>query len=136
MKNDSYLSSWIKRFLLEYLISIRNLSKNTQCSYRDTFRLMLPFTAKKAKKPIEKLLVNDITNDIVKSFLLDLEIMRHSSVSTRNQRLAAIHALAKFIGLNSPEHVEWYRQIQMIPFKKSNRTLIPYLEKPEMDALR
>ena len=33
MKNTNYLSSWVKRFLLEYLISIRNLSKNTQQSY-------------------------------------------------------------------------------------------------------
>lgn len=49
--------------------------------------------------------------------------------------MAAIHAFAKFVGLNSPEHVEWCRQIQMIPFKKSKRTLITYLEKIEMDTL-
>jgi site-specific recombinase XerD len=56
-------------------------------------------------------------------------------LSTRNQRLASVHAFAKFVGLNSPEHLEWCRQIQMIPFKKSNRTLITYLEKVEMDTL-
>ena len=31
--------------------------------------------------------------------------------------------------------MEWCRQIQMIPFKKSKHTLITYLEKSEMDAL-
>lgn len=135
MKNDQYLSVWIRRFLLEYLVSARNLSKNTQMSYRDTFRLMLPVMARKTKKTIDKLLVDDINNGAVKGFLEELETNRDCSLSTRNQRLAAIHAFAKFIGLNSPEHVEWCRQIQMIPFKKAKRTLITYLEKDEMDAL-
>src|SRR6185437_6926599 len=135
MKQDNYLSSWIKRFLLEYLISVRNLAKNTQRSYRDTFRLMLPFLALKAKKSIENLLVDDVTPDIVKEFLLDLETNRNCSISTRNQRLSAIHAFSKFIGLHSPEYVEWCRQIQIIPVKRSQRTLITYLEKSEMDAL-
>ncbi len=135
MKSTYYLSSWIKRFLLEYLISVRNLSKNTQLSYRDSFRLILPFMAKKAKKSVEKLLVNDVTPEMIKIFLQDLEKSRRCSVSTRNQRLASIHAFAKFIGLNSPEHIEWCRQIQMIPLKKEKRILITYLEKNEMDAL-
>jgi integrase/recombinase XerD len=135
MKSKLYLSSWIKRFLLEYLISVRNLSKNTQQSYRDTFRLMLPFISKKSKKAIDQLLIDDINPDAIKSFLADLETKRKCSLSTRNQRLAAIHAFAKFVALNSPEDVEWCRQVQMIPFKKSKRTLITYLEKSEMDAL-
>lgn len=135
MKDTQYLSSWIKRFLLEYLVSTRNLSKNTQLSYRDTFRLMLPFMAKKTKKAIDKLLVDDIGAEAIKAFLTGLETNRDCSLSTRNQRLAAIHAFAKFVGLNNPEYVEWCRQIQMIPFKKTKRTLITYLEKIEMDAL-
>ena len=62
---------------------------------------MLPFMANKAKKSIDKLLINDINSDVVKAFLLDLESTRHCSLSTRNQRLAAIHAFAKFVGLNT-----------------------------------
>lgn len=135
MKNNEFLSPWIKRFLLEYLINIRNLSKNTQLSYRDTFRLMLPYISGKAKKNIDKLLVEDMVPDNIKNFLTDLETNRDCTLATRNQRLASIHAFAKFIGLNSPEHIEWCRQIQMIPFKKAKRTLITYLEKAEMDAL-
>lgn len=135
MKTTQYVSFWIKRFLLEYLISIRNLSKNTQLSYRDTFRLLLPFAAKKTKRSIDKLLVEDLESDILKAFLSELEVARSCSLSTRNQRLSAVHAFAKFVGLNSPEHLEWCRQVQMIPFKKAKHTLITYLEKSEMDAL-
>lgn len=50
-------------------MSERNLSKNTQKSYRDTFRLIVPVLSEKNKKSIDKLLVNDMTDDIVKAFL-------------------------------------------------------------------
>lgn len=135
MSNKNFIGTWIKRFLLEYLVSVRNLSKNTQKSYRDTFRLMLPYIAKKNKKSIETLLVSDLTADFVKSFLLEIEKNRHCSMSTRNQRLSAIHAFAKFIALNDPEHIEWCRQIQLIPLKNAAKTLITYLNKDEMNAL-
>lgn len=135
MNTVNILSPWIKRFILEYLISVRNLAYNTQQSYRDTLKIMLPFIAKKAKKSIDQLVFDDLTPEIINLFLLHLESERQCSVSTRNQRLAAIHAFAHFIGLSSPEHVEWCRKIRLIPLKKSKPTLITYLEKAEMDAL-
>lgn len=135
MKDIMFISVWIKRFLLEYLVSTKNLSKNTQMSYRDAFRLLLPFAAKKNKRSIDKLLVEEISSTIIKGFLSELEAKRSCSIASRNQRLSAVHAFAKFVGLHSPEHVEWCRQVQMIPFKRAKHTLITYLEKPEMDAL-
>jgi site-specific recombinase XerD len=56
-------------------------------------------------------------------------------VATRNQRLAAIHSLARFVGLHSPEHIEWCGQLRTIPPKRAPRSTITYLEKSEMDAL-
>jgi site-specific recombinase XerD len=135
MTNYTLLGPWIKRFLMEYLTGVKNLSSNTQCSYRDTFCLLLPFMARQARKTIDKLTVEDISSERVRLFLMDLEQTRHSSIITRNQRLTAIHSLAQFIGLYSPEHIQWCGQIRAIPFKKAPRALIPYLEKTEMDAL-
>jgi len=34
MSENLLLSPWMKRFLLEYLMSVRNLARNTQHSYR------------------------------------------------------------------------------------------------------
>ena len=135
MTNYALLATWIKRFLQEYLISDRNLSANTQHSYRDTICLLVPFIARQARKTNEKIDVEDITAERLKKFLLDLEQSRHCSISTRNQRLAAIHSLGKFIGLHSPEYLQWYGQINAIPFKKASHKMITYLEKTEMDAL-
>ena len=69
MNTQNYLSSWVKRFLLEYLISTKNLSRNTQCSYRDTFRLCLPFVAKKISKAIDQLSIDDLSPQAIKDFL-------------------------------------------------------------------
>jgi site-specific recombinase XerD len=135
MINNALLSPWIKRFLMEYLVTVRNLSSNTQRSYRDTFCLLLPFMARQARKPIDQLTVEDISPERLRLFLLDLEQTRHASITTCNQRLAAIHSLAKFIGLYSPEHIQWCGQTRAIPLKRAPRPLISYLEKAEMDAL-
>jgi site-specific recombinase XerD len=91
--------------------------------------------ARQARKTIDQLNVDDISPERLRLFLLDLEQTRHSSIMTRNQRLAAIHSLAQFIGLYSPEHIQWCGQIRAIPIKRAPRSLISYLEKAEMDAL-
>lgn len=135
MTNYSLLGPWIKRFLMEYLVSVKNFSSNTQRSYRDTLCLLLPFMARQIRKTIDQLTVEDISPEHLRIFLLDLEQTRHSSAMTCNQRLAAIHSLAKFIELYSPEHIQWCGEIMDIPFKKTPRSLISYLEKTEMDAL-
>lgn len=136
MKNEQFfLGPWLKRFLLEYLISIKNLSRNTQQSYRDTFRLYLPYLAKKIKKSVDQLTIQDISSKSIENFLLSIELERHCSIATRNQRLTAIHAFSEFVGINSPENAEWCRQVRLIPFKKGPKTTISYLEKDEIDAL-
>jgi site-specific recombinase XerD len=135
MTDNSLLGRWVRRFLLEHLVTERNLARNTQYSYRDTLVLLIPFIVEKSGKQIEKLKVTDVTPELVRQFLLYLEQIRGSSMATRNQRLTAIHALARFIGLHSPEHIEWSGQISTIPFKKAEQSLITYLEKNEMDVL-
>jgi len=42
----------------------------------------------------------------------------------RNQRLAVIHGLARFIAERSPEHIEWSGQIRAIPFKNGPKRSI------------
>jgi integrase/recombinase XerD len=135
MTDTTKLGPWVRRFLLEHLVGERNLARNTQRSYRDSLALMLPFIAAKLHKHVDQLTVGDITAVHVRLFLQDLEQTRRCSVTTRNQRLAVVHALARFIGENSPEHIEWCGSVRAIPFKKAMNREITYLEKSEMDAL-
>ena len=107
MRDHSALGPWIRRFLLEHLTGERNLSKNTQHSYRDTMALLAPFASAHSKTQIDRLRVGDLTGDIVRAFLKHLEVERSCSGRTRNQRLSAIHAFGKFVGERSPEHIAW-----------------------------
>lgn len=132
---ETRLGPWVRRFLLEHLVSERNLARNTQRSYRDALTLLIPFIAGKVQKKVDQLEVDHLTAEHVQQFLQHLEESRGCSVPTRNQRLAAIHALARFIGERGPEHIEWCGRMQAIPFKRAARTSITYLEKAEMDAL-
>lgn len=135
MIEKNLLGPWIRRFLLEYLIGERNFARNTQMSYRDTLTLLLPFACKSAGIPIDKMVVTDISPEIVREFLSHLERDRHCTGVTRNQRLGTIHSLARFIGMRSPVHLSWCTEVRLVPFKKTDKTLITYLEKAEMDAL-
>jgi integrase/recombinase XerD len=135
MCNPERLGVWVRRFLLEYLVGERNFAANTRHSYRDTLVLAIPFVATAARVSVDRLQVVDVTAERTRQFLGHLEQARHCRAVTRNQRLAALHSLARFIGGRSPEHLAWCSEICSIPFKKAPREVIGYLEKPEMDAL-
>src|SRR5437667_2479903 len=135
MSDKNILGPWIRRFLLEHLVGERNLARNTQVSYRDTLALLIPFTATKVGKPVDRMTIEQITPEVVSTFLAHLEQVRGCGISTRNQRLAAIHALARFIATHSPEHIAWCTSIRTVHFKRGSKDTIPYLDKPEMDAL-
>jgi site-specific recombinase XerD len=97
--------------------------------------LLMPFVADRVGKPVDHLTIEHISAEGVRLFLNDLEKRRTCCISTRNQRLAAIHAFARFVAEHSPEHIAWCGEIRSIPFKRTAKPLMPYLDKAEMDAL-
>ena len=135
MSDIQSLGPWLRRFFEEYLVTERNLARNTQLSYRDTFKLLLAFAADRLRKPVERLQVRDLGADLTLAFLAHLENQRACSPQSRNQRLTALRTFARFVGSRSPAHLEWCAQIRALPLKKSMPRPIEYLEKCEMDAL-
>jgi site-specific recombinase XerD len=115
--------------------NIWSRSAFTQASYRDTLTLLLPFARKQVGCAIDRMTVEELTQEVIRKFLDHLERDRQCSEVTRNQRLATIHSLARFIGTRSPVHLAWCSEIRAVPFKKTAKTAIGYLEKAEMDAL-
>jgi integrase/recombinase XerD len=135
MPDHAAVGFWVRRFLSDHLMHERGVSRNTQQSYRDTFCLFLPFAAERLNSAIDKLVIDDLSPSIVSGFLAHLEQTRSCSVATRNQRLATLHAFARFTSESSPEHVDWCAQIRNIPFKRAWKTPVPYMEKDEIDEL-
>jgi len=126
---------WVRRFLIEYVIGERNYSSNTQHSYRDMFRLFLPFAARRSRCTMDQLPLARIQPKIIRAFTQHLEQVRHCGPSTINQRVTALRAWAAFVGANRPEHLEWSRQIKTVHFKKHAPGPRHYLKKEEMNAL-
>ena len=119
MRDSTLLGPWVRRFLLEHLVGERNLAHNTQQSYRDALCQLIPFASGRLHKPVDRLTVADVSAQLVRDFLCDIECSRRCSIATRNQRLATIHALARFIGEYSPEHIDWCAQVRCVPFKRA-----------------
>ena len=135
MSDPRTIGPWLRRFLVEHIVTERNLAPNTQRSYRDAFALLLPFVGAKARKPVERLAVEDLTAGRVLQFLAHVEDGRGCSAQTRNQRLTAIRAFARFVASRDPAHLEWSAGIRAIALKKAAPQPIGWLSRAEVKAL-
>lgn len=122
-------------YLSKYLPGRTGMSRNTICSYRDTFSLLLRFCSEEKSIAIEKIRLETLQKNLIDEFLTWLETQRSCSVSTRNQRLAAIHAFFRYVQLEEPGHLLLCQQILAIPMKRSASTTISYLTLDAMKAI-
>lgn len=129
------LAQLLKKFFFSYLINQRRVSKHTVSSYKDTFRLLLPFIATQLKKPVSELSLVDINAEAVISFLQHLETHRKNKVKTRNARLAAIHSFFNYAATQEPAALADIQPVLAIPEKRTDRFLFEYLDNIEMTAL-
>ena len=129
------LGPYIRRFLLEHVVADRNLTRNTQCSYRDGIRVLLRFMTDRHRIDPADLMVEHVTADVVRDYLQYLEQERKNAAATLNQRVIVIHSLFRFVGRHVPESVERASQIQAVPLRRVDHPTVPYLEKAELDAL-
>lgn len=128
-------SKHLTNYLSVYLPNDRNVSLNTISSYCDTFRLFLIFYRDSKNLKVEKLQIKDITSELVKDFLCWLEDIRKCSTSTRNQRLAAIHAFARYLLSESPQDMFSCQLILSVPYKKKIKPVITYLTPEEIKMI-
>ena len=129
------LARALRGFFADHLPMVRGMSPHTVRSYRDAFILLLRFVAVRRKRPVVNLDFSDLAPDVVLAFLVHLEADRRNSATTRNARLAAIHAFARYAATRHPEHLELCQRILAVPFKRARQRLVEYLEADEMRAL-
>lgn len=129
------LARALRRFFAEHLRLARGLSPHTALSYRDAFVLLLRFLATRRDRDVVDLDLGDIDPDGVIAFLEDLETSRRNCATTRNARLAAVHAFARFVAARHPEHLEACQRLLAVPFKRTCARVVEYLEGDEIRAL-
>ena len=125
----------LERFFTERLMRQRQASVHTIASYRDTFKMLLQFVQKRLKKAPSALSLEDIDAPLITAFLDDLEASRGITARTRNLRLTAIHSFFRFTSFEAPTHAAQIARVLAVPAKKFSRRLVPFLSRPEVDAL-
>lgn len=126
---------FLTQFLSRYLPCEKNVSRHTIQSYSATFKLLITFIEQQEGITPERLSMTHLTRRTVIDFLDWLESSRNCSITTRNQRLVAIHSFIRFVQKQSPENLFEFQQILNIPDKKCAKTIVPFLAGDEMRIL-
>ncbi len=129
------LPYFISRFFNSYLSGQKNVSRNTIISYATTFKQFFLFCEEAKHLKVEWLTLDLINENLVADFLDWLEKTRNVSLTTRNQRLVALHSFFRYVQKNSPVHMELSAKILNIPYKKAPRTMVSYLCEADMRTL-
>ena len=135
MNANHLIAPLIQAFFQHFLVAQRGLSPHTIAAYRDSIKLFLNFAAGRLQKPVDKLTVEDFHDKLVVAFLDNLETSRGNSTRTRNARLAALHALFRYIAGQQPEAMARCQQICALPAKRTTHNTIEYLEDNEIRAV-
>ncbi len=135
MNATPLIAPLIQAFFHDFLVAQRGLSSHTIAAYRDSIKLFLTFAAARREKPVDKLTVEDFQDKLVLAFLDDLETTRGNSTRTRNARLAALHALFRYMAGQRPEALARCQQICAVPMKRTTHQTIDYLEDHEIRAV-
>jgi site-specific recombinase XerD len=135
MNTPLSFAALLERFFTQRLMQQRQASSHTISSYRDTFRQFLKFTEQRLHKTPSGLNFQEIEAPLITAFLDHLE--KHQGVSTRsrNLRLTALHSFFRFAAFEVPTHSAQIQRVLAIPSKRFTRTLVPFLTRPEVDAL-
>ena len=131
----SLLAPTLEAFFTDRLVAQRRVSPHTVASYRDAWRLLLNFATEQIGKQPCMLDLEDLDAPFIGAFLTHLETVRHNRVRTRNARLVAIHSFYRFAALRHPEHAALIQRVLAIPLKRTDRHLVTFLTRPEIDAL-
>lgn len=134
MKTNDF-AYYVPSFLGTYLPGVRNVSKNTIYSYRDSFRLLLLFCSSELKTPPQKVTLNLLSDKIILQFLKWLEHERNNNPATRNQRLAVIHSFFRYIQFQEPSLLLQSKRVLSIPLKKYPRKQVQHLSSEALKVL-
>lgn len=125
----------LTEFLSVYLPAQKNASKNTIKAYRDTFKLLLQYCGQEHNIPAGKLTLSALNHTLITEFLAWLETDRRCSISTRNQRLAAIHSFFRYVQYEEPTGLSNFQKVISIHVKKAPKPTIPFLTSDAMELL-
>lgn len=132
--NTTDFACLVSEFLTDFLPLQRNYSKNTVLSYRDALKLLVVFITETKGIRLTDFTMKRFDRQLIVEFL-EWVRNRGASVSTANQRLAAIKAFAEYAGCQCIEYMAPLQMVQNIKAKKAASRDIVYLSVEQMAKL-
>jgi integrase/recombinase XerD len=126
------LQALVRDFFEKHLTVERHASRHTVLAYRDSLKLFLRHAAERIGRDADDLDPTALDVEVVRSFLCWLENQRKCAARTRNHRLAAIKAFARYAASVAPEHLERCRRIRELPPARFEHPEIKYLDDDEI----
>ena len=120
----------LSSYFNNYLKLQRNVSNNTIISYKYTFKSLIKYLISNNITTLKDFSFNDFTRENILDFLNDVE--SKTSISTRNQRLAAIKSFCQYLQYEPIEHLNQIQKILKIRMKKFPIKEIDFLTKEEL----
>lgn len=112
------------------------VSPNTVKSYRETLNLYIDFLSVFKVHSLKDVSFNDISSDSINAFLEWLENERHCGLTTLNQRLSAIRAFLKYVGMKEPVYNGYYLSAGQVPKRKTeNKLTVDHFSEVALDAI-
>jgi site-specific recombinase XerD len=125
----------VESYINDHLRRVRGASAHTVRAYSHALRLFFMFLARCTHRPVDKLLLDDITVDNVLAFLTELESARGNTASTRNCRLAAVRGFVEHLLRHDIQRAGQYQRVLTVRSKKSRTPAVDYLEPEHVRAL-
>ena len=129
------LAPSLASFLREHLPRERNASPHTVASYAHAFSLLLRYAANRLGRRPTDLTIEDLDPDLILGFLSYVEQDRGNTARSRNARFAAIRSFFRYLEYKVPACLEQALRVRSLPMKKTDKALIDYLTRDEMNAL-
>lgn len=129
------LACAVRGFFNDHLPSVLGASPHTVRSYRDALAILLRFLAVRHGRPVVELDLDSLDSDSIVAFLDHLEQTRSNCTATRNSRLAAVHAFARFAATQQPQCLDTCQRLLAVPFKRARTRAVEYLEGEEFRAM-
>jgi integrase/recombinase XerD len=125
----------VQKFIMDFLPKQKCCSENTIRSYKMALNLFVGFLRQEKGYKIKEIDFKHINKDIVLEFLEWLERERKCSVSSRNQRLAALRSFFNYAGIIDCVNLMSSLSISKIPKKKQVSKIVDYLSENALKAL-
>ena len=133
---NSSLFPLIHDYLKIYLPKQQKVSPNTVRSYREALELLVDYVKGGKQIPLADVTFEMLTAEMILSFLDFLETDRGCSVSTRNNRLAAIRAFINYAADRDITTVAVLNELKKVPVKKTNEiSVVEYMSMAAITAI-